>query len=141
MFSKILVPVDISSPEPGIKSCGQARIMQKEWNAEVHLLSVVPGYSMPLVAGFFPDDALKKMQATILADLQRLAGELFETAPQCTVRSGKRSHEILAFADEYKPDLIVFGCRPKEMIGGELMLGSVGLSVAERAKCNVLVAR
>lgn len=141
MFSKILVPVDMSSPEPGKKSCAQARKMQQEWNSEVHLLSVVPGYSMPLVAGFFPDDALQKMQATILADLQKLAAEQFETVPPCTVRSGKRSHEILSFADEYQPDLIVFGCRPKEMIGGELMLGSVGLAVAERAKCNVLVAR
>jgi len=141
MFSKILVPVDMSSPEPGKKSCAQAFKMQQEWKSEVHLLSVVPGYSMPLVARFFPADALDKMQATILADLKKIAIEYFDSAPECTVRSGKRSHEILGFADEYKPDLIVFGCRPKEMVGGELMLGSVGLAVAERAKCNVLVAR
>ncbi len=141
MFSKILVPVDMSSPEPGKKSCAQAQKMQKAWNSEVHLLSVVPGFSMPLVAGFFPEDALDKMQATVLSDLKKLAADYFDTVPPCTVRSGKRSQEILAFADEYKPDLIVFGCRPKDMVGGELMLGSVGLSVAERAKCNVLVAR
>lgn len=141
MFSKILVPVDMSSPEPGKKSCDQARQMQQEWQSEVQLLSVVPGYSMPLVAGFFPDDALKKMQATILADLKKLAAEHFDSVPVCVVKSGKRSQEILAYADEYGPDLIVFGCRPKEMVGGELMLGSVGLSVAEKAKCNVLIAR
>jgi len=141
MFNKILVPVDMSSPEPGAKSCAQARQMQEAWGAEVKLLSVVPGYSMPLVSTFFPEDAMEKMQATVLADLQKVAGKYFDNVPECEVISGKRSQEILRFADEWKPDLIVFGCRPKDMVGGELMLGSVGLSVSEKAKCNVLIAR
>ena len=141
MFSRILVPVDMSSPEPGIKSCVQARKMQEDWDAKISLLSIVPGYSMPLVAGFFPADALEKMQQTVLGDLQRIAEKYFETVPECHVRSGKRSQEILKFANDYQPDLIVFGCRPKDIAGGELMLGSVGLSVAERATCNVLIAR
>jgi len=141
MFSRILVPVDMSSPEPGAKSCVQARKMQDEWGAEVQLLSVVPGYSMPLVAGFFPEDAMEKMQATVLRDLKNVAGKYFDKEPECVVTSGKRSQEILKHADDWKPDLIVFGCRPKDMVGGELMLGSVGLSVSERAKCNVLIAR
>lgn len=141
MFSKILVPVDMSSPEPGSKSCVQAKEMQEAWGAEVHLLSVVPGYTMPLVAGFFPADAMDKMQATVLHDLKLVAERYFDKVPECSVTSGKRSQEILKFADEYKPDLIIFGCRPKDMVGGELMLGSVGLSVSERARCNVLIAR
>lgn len=141
MFSKILVPVDMSSPEPGAKSCVQAKQMQEAWGADVKLLSVVPGYSMPLVSTFFPEDAMEKMQATVLADLQKVAARYFDKAPDCEVISGKRSQEILNFADEWKPDLIIFGCRPKDMVGGELMLGSVGLSVSEKAKCNVLIAR
>ena len=141
MFSKILVPVDMSSPEPGAKSCVQARQMADSWGAEVQLLSVVPGYSMPLVSTFFPEDAMEKMQATVLSDLKKVAAKYFDKVPECIVVSGKRSQEILAYADEWKPDLIVFGCRPKDMVGGELMLGSVGLSVSEKAKCNVLIAR
>jgi len=141
MFNKILVPVDMSSPEPGSQSCTQARNMQDAWGAEIHLLSVLPGYSMPLVSTFFPEDAMEKMQATVLADLKRVAEQYFDSPPKCTVISGKRSQEILRFADEWKPDLIIFGCRPKDMVGGELMLGSVGLSVSEKAKCNVLIAR
>lgn len=141
MFSKILVPVDMASPDPGGKSCVQARQMQDAWNAEIQLLSVVPGFTMPLVSTFFPEDAMDKMQATVLADLKKVAAKYFDNVPECVVTSGKRSQEILRVADEWKPDLIVFGCRPKDMVGGELMLGSVGLSVSERAKCNVLIAR
>jgi len=141
MFSKILVPVDMSSPEPGVKSCPQARQMQDAWNAEICLLSVVPGYSMPLVSAYFPQDAMQKMQATVLADLKKVADKYFENQPECVVKSGKRAAEILSFSEEHGSDLIVFGCRPKDVVGGELMLGSVGLTVSERAKCSVLVAR
>jgi len=84
---------------------------------------------------------MDKMQATVLSDLKKVAAKFFDNVPECVVISGKRSQEILRFADEWKPDLIVFGCRPKDMVGGELMLGSTGLAVSERAKCNVLVAR
>jgi len=141
MFSKILVPIDMSSPEPGSKSCVQARQMQDAWGAQIQLLSVVPGYSMPLVSTFFPEDAMEKMQATVLADLKKVATNFFDTVPECEVVSGKRSQEILRYAEQWQPDLIIFGCRPKDMVGGELMLGSVGLSVSEKAKCNVLIAR
>lgn len=141
MFNKILVPVDLSSPEPGARSCPLARKMVDESGSTVHLLSVMPGYSMPLVSTFFPADAMEKMERTVLADLKKVGEQFFDNNPDCSVVSGKRSQEILRFADEWKPDLIIFGCRPKEMAGGELMLGSVGLSVSEKAKCNVLIAR
>jgi len=141
MYSKILVPVDMSSPEPGLKSCPQARKMQDAWGAEICLLSVLPGYSMPMVSTFFPEDAMKKMEATVLADLEKLAANYFDKQPECIVSSGKRAAEIIKMADSWGSDLIVFGCRPKDAVGGELMLGSCGLTVAERAKCNVLVAR
>ena len=141
MFSKILVPVDMSSPDPGVASLPHARQMQDLWNSEVCLLSVVPGYSMPLVANYFPQDALKKMEATVLSDLKKVAGKYFDKEPECMVRSGKRAAEILSMSEDWGCDLIVFGCRPKDMVGGELMLGSCGLAVSERAKCSVLVAR
>lgn len=141
MYSKILVPIDMASPNPGGKSCDHARKMQDAWNADIQLLSVVPGFSMPLVSTFFPEDAMEKMQATVLADLRKVAAKYFDNMPDCAVTSGKRSQEILRVANEWKPDLIVFACRPKDKVGGELMLGSVGLAVAEHAKCNVLITR
>ncbi len=141
MFSKILVPVDMASPEPGVRSCAMANKLQATWGAEVRLLSVIPGYTMPLVSTFFPEDAQEKMKATVLQDLKKVGDTHMDTTPDCVVTSGKRSAEILNMAEEWQADLIVFGCRPKDAIGGELMLGSCGLTVSERAKCHVLIAR
>ncbi len=141
MFKRLLVPIDMSSPEAGARSCPRARELQDAFGAEVHLLSVLPGYTMPLVASYFPKNAIESMRSKVLEDMEALAERYFDNLPGMTVRTGKRAQEILQHASEWEADLIIFGCRPKDALGGELMLGSVGLAVSERAKCNVLIAR
>ena len=141
MFKKILVPVDLSSPEPGVRSCPRARTLSDMFDAEVMLLTVLPGYTMPMVASFFPPDAIEKMEQESRQKLTALGEEYFSRATGIDVRSGKRAKEIIKVAEEWHADLIVFGCRPKDALGGELQLGSCGTAVAERAKCSVLVAR
>lgn len=141
MFKRILVPLDMSSPETGVRSCPLARDLSKQFGAEVHLMSVMPGYNLPLVASYFPKDAQDKMKAQILTDMHKIGAEYFTDSVEYTVSSGKRAAEILELAEGWKSDLIIFGCRPKDALGGELMLGSCGSAVAERAKCSVLVAR
>ena len=141
MYKRILVPIDMSNPEAGARSCPVAESMVKSSGGQINLLSVLPGYNFPLIASYFPEDAQDKMKTKVLADMKAIAVKYFEEEPELTVRTGKRAHEILELAQEWKADLIVFGCRPKDALGGELMLGSVGMTVAERAKCNVFVAR
>jgi len=141
MYPRVLVPVDLSSPEAGLRSCPRAAELAESWGSTVQLLTVLPGYQMPLIASYFPDNAIENMRSKVSADLEELAKKYFKTAPEINVRSGKRAQEILAEALEWKADLIVFGCRPKDALGGELMLGSCGTTVAERAHCSVLVAR
>ena len=141
MFKKLLVPIDMSSPEAGLRSCPRARELQDAFGCEVHLMSVLPGYSMPMVAAYFPQSAVDAMREKVLGEMEVLAQRYFDKTPKISVRTGKRAKEILALADEWGPDLIVFGCVPKDALGGELMLGSCGQAVSERAKCSVLVAR
>ncbi|MDB4224261.1 universal stress protein [Granulosicoccus sp.] len=128
MFSKLLVPIDMSSPEAGLRSCPRARELQDAFGAKVHLMSVLPGYNMPMVASFFPKSAVDTMRAEVMEEMVVLATRFFETPPIISVRTGKRAEEILELADEWGPDLIVFGCRPKDVLGGALMLGSCGAS-------------
>ena len=141
MYSKLLVPIDMSSPEAGSLSCPRARELQDAFGGEVHLMSVLPGYSMPLVASYFPQSAVETMQEKVLTEMRVLAERYFDKAPMVSVRTGKRAIKILDFADEWGADLIVFGCRPKDALGGELVLGTCGLAVSARAKCSVLVVR
>lgn len=141
MFTRILVPVDMSSPEAGLRSCPRANEMADIWGGQVQLMTVLPGYSMPMVASFFPKTAVEEMRRKVTQDLEKLAERYFTKSPEINVRSGKRAFEILEEAKSWNADIIVFGCRPKDAVGGELMLGSCGTAVAERAPCSVLVAR
>lgn len=141
MFKRILVPVDMSSPEAGQRSCPRAAELADGWGSQVQLLTVLPGYNLPLVASFFPEDAVDAMREKVAAELAGLASTYFKAQPAINIRSGKRAHEILEEARGWESDLIIFGCRPKDALGGELMLGSCGTTVAERAPCSVLVAR
>ncbi len=141
MYERILVPIDMSSPETGARSCPVAQSMAKLSGGQVNLMSVLPGFNFPLVASYFPEDQQDRMKQNVLVDMRKIASKYFDNDPQLTIRTGKRSHEILKLAEEWEADVIVFGCRPKDALGGELMLGSCGITVAERAKCNVFVAR
>ncbi len=141
MYKRILVPVDMSSPEAGQRSCPQAAQLAEAWGAQVQLLTVMPGYKIPMVASFFPESAVEEMTKRVSKELQELAKQYFKTAPEIKVRNGKRAQEILDEAASWNADLIVFGCRPKDAVGGELMLGSCGTRVSEAAPCSVLVAR
>ena len=141
MYERILVPIDMSSPETGARSCPVAENMAKLSGGKINLMSVLPGYNLPLIASYFPADAQDKMKEKVLVDMKGIASKHFTSEPELTVRTGKRSHEILELAEEWKADVIVFGCRPKDALGGELILGSCGMTVAERAKCSVFVAR
>jgi nucleotide-binding universal stress UspA family protein len=96
---------------------------------------------MPLVASYFPLSAVESMREKIIKDLATLAERYFDEMPMISVRTGKRAKEILDLAEEWGPDLIVFGCSPKDVVGGELTLGTCGLAVSARARCSVLVVR
>lgn len=63
MFSKILYPIDV---EPGdLSQAFLPRVvdMARQWNAELSLAYVLPGFGMPIVATFFPAGAEQKMVA------------------------------------------------------------------------------
>jgi len=141
MYNRILVPVDMSSPESGQRSCPKAAALSEAWGAQVQLLTVLPGYKMPMVASFFPENAVEEMRSRVSQEMDQLGKQFFNESPTINVRSGKRAQEILEEAVSWRADLIIFACRPKDALGGELMLGSCGTSVAERAPCSVLVAR
>lgn len=64
--------------------------------------------------------------------------------PQWTVKAkatyGSPGWEILARADEYKPDLIVVGSHGRSMLG-RIWLGSVSQKIVTEANCSVRVTR
>ena len=53
MFKKVLVPVDLGEPAFSQQALALALREVRDNQAELHLVTVVPGYSNPIVAGYF----------------------------------------------------------------------------------------
>ena len=141
MYKRILVPVDLGREQNAIKLCKTAMGIAGD-DSDIRLITVAPGYGMPLVASFFPPDAQEKVLQELMRVLTRLAEEhLPHENVSVRVREGKRAQTVLEEAENWEADLIVVGSRKKLSHDGRRVLGSCSSSVADRAHCNVLIVR
>ena len=139
-YKKILVPVDLGREKNAIKLCRAADGLATE-DTEIRLITVAPGYGMPVVASFFPADAQKQVMAELLTMLTQLAKDSLGGSVSVRVREGKRAKMVLEEAENWGADLIVVGSRKKLSREGQRVLGSCSSSVADRAQCNVMIVR
>jgi nucleotide-binding universal stress UspA family protein len=94
------------------------------------------------------EELTRKREAEVLAEVETLAmkaaDRLHSIFPDWDVRAeacyGSPSSELLAKADEWKPDLIVVGSHGRSAIG-RFVLGSVSHKVVTEARCSVRIAR
>jgi len=56
MFNKILVPIDVDYPKTAAAVFKNAAAIAKLSNAEIRLVSVMPGFGMPIVASYISDE-------------------------------------------------------------------------------------
>jgi len=140
MYKKILVPVDMGRVQNAIKLCATAMKLAEE-DAEITLLTVMPGYGMSVVASFFPADAQEQALREVKKALRKMADENLSGNVRAVVHQGKRAKLILDEAREWGPDIIVIGTRRKASSDGKRLLGSCASSVADRADCAVLIVR
>jgi nucleotide-binding universal stress UspA family protein len=140
MFKTILVPVDLS--ELADDACRTACELARRDGARLHFLYVLPDYTYPVVAQYFPAEVQRQAQddaATALGDY--VAGlPLGDIEHQQHLRMGTVYREILDCAEEVRADLIVIASHAPRGIE-RLMLGSNAEKVAQRAHCSVLLLR
>ncbi len=141
MFNKILVPIDLSTEGTTKKLCVAANDIAEKYGSEVRLMTVVPDYGMSLVASYFPEGAQEKLKGEMKQKLEELANAFFSTSVNIHLIQGKRRQAILKEIDDYKPDLVMMGCRRKKSRLDERLLGATGTAVTDRATCSVLVIR
>lgn len=73
MYKHILVPVDLNEQGFADKAVQLAVWHAKHSNAEIHLLNVLPGIHMSMVATYFPKDAAAQMKNDVRAQLKAFA--------------------------------------------------------------------
>ncbi len=141
MFSKILVPVDLSTENMTEKLCKTANDLAQKYGSEVRLVTVMPDYGMPLVASYFPEGAQKKLKDEMQQKLNDIAENNFTISVECKLTQGKRRTAILKAIEDYSPDLVMMGCRRKKSRRNQRLLGATGTVVSDRAGCSVMIVR
>ena len=142
MYRQILVPVDLNDKGFSDKAVELAVWHAKHSNAEIHLLNVLPGIHMSMVASYFPKDAANQMKQDVKRQLQEFADKYIddEVLYKVHVAEGKTYSTILDHAEKLGADLIVMPSHKRSKID-KVVLGSVASKVVQNSPINVLVVK
>ncbi len=139
-LDKILVPTDFS--ETAQHALGYARDLAQRFDAEIHLLHVVPDPVAQGWAGEATGLIIPDLLQTWEADSERRLAEI--TVEGVTVERvtavGHDFVEILRCAGGNGIDLIVMGTHGRGAVK-HMLLGSVAEKVVRKASCPVLTVR
>jgi nucleotide-binding universal stress UspA family protein len=134
---RILVAVDGSNQS--VRAVKMASQMTKGLGAELTLIHVMNLREIPTLIAEAENGDVEEYGQMILGKAAKVA-MLYGIEPKAILRKGHIADQILRFADNYKPDIIIMGSRGYAKLKGSL-LGSVSQSVSSYAKCSVLIVR
>ncbi|KOO02789.1 universal stress protein [Vibrio nereis] len=142
MYKQILVPVDLNDQGFSDKAVEAAVWYAKNSSAQLHLLNVLPGIHMSMVATYFPKDAAVKMKHDVEQQLKKFAIDHIpdNVLYSINVAEGKPSSTILEYADKVGADLIVMPSHKRTKLD-KALLGSVANKVVQKSPVNVLVIK
>ena len=141
MYKEILLPVDLQETALSERAVVVAQDIANSYNANITVITVIPDFGMPMVANFFPEDAMRKARREVKAELQRFIESHFREPEkiQFDVAQGSPHKLIVRHAHVHKNDLIILPARAKDL--GKMLLGSCSTHVVESATCSVLIVR
>lgn len=142
MYKHILVPIDLNDKGFSDKAVELAVWHAKNANAELHLLNVLPGFNMPMVAAYFPENAEHQMKVDVKKQLDQFAETHItdKVNYKTYVAEGKTYTTILEYVDKLGADLIIIPSHRHSKVD-RVILGSVASKVVENSPVNVLVVK
>jgi len=142
MFKKILLPVDLQETALSDRAVGIASDLADHCGSEIVVLTVIPDFGMPLVANYFPEDAMRQAQADVRNELARFVEDRLGNSKvpvTIDVAQGSPHKVVVHYAARHGIDLIITPSRAKDI--GKIFLGSSATQIAERAPCSVMIVR
>jgi len=140
MFKKILVPIEVDYPDVAKAVYQKAAALAKQSGSEIQLVSVMPGFGMPIVASYISDEVRQEAEARFKGALEQFIKNNCDKSVSYTIRTGKNWEEIIKTADKWGADLIVvYHNRHREI--NEVFSSSCSQRVADNAHCSVLRLR
>ena len=140
MFNKILVPIDVDYPKTAAAVYRKAVALAQLSSAEVRLVSVMPGFSMPIVASYISDELKKETIKHYRTSFEEFIQANCDKETPYSIRIGKPWEEIIKAADKWGADLIVVYHNHRREFN-EVFSGSCSARVMEHANCSVLRLR
>ncbi|MCV6590019.1 MAG: universal stress protein [Marinobacterium sp.] len=142
MFAKVLVPVDLAELDFAHKALELAIREVKASNGELHLISVVPGFSNSMVASFISEKEHHDVLARVAAELKQFAADEIPEEINVVLRvvQGSPAEEVNRYIKKQGVELAIMRAHHRTRVG-EFLLGSVSSRVVERARCSVVVLK
>ncbi|MEN8245328.1 MAG: universal stress protein [Thermodesulfobacteriota bacterium] len=140
MFKKILVPIDVDYPKTAAAVYRKAAEIAKWSNAEIRLVSVMPGFSMPIVASYVSDEIREQAKKRLQESLENFIRDNCDPGVSYRVRTGKHWEKVIKTADNWGADLIItYHNRHRDM--NEMFSSACIWRVSDKANCSVLRLR
>lgn len=140
MFKKILVPIDVEYPRTSKAVYDNAADIARLMNAEIRLVSVMPGFSMPIVASFVTDEMKKEALKEFKKALKQFTDENCTEKVAAKVLIGKNHEVILKMAEDWDADLIVVYHNHRRKVN-EAFSQNCARMIIKNAQCSVLRLR
>lgn len=138
MFSKILVPVDLSIPDETQKLMTKARTLAAQWSSEVHVVSVIPSVGMPIVGSYMDEGFEVTAKSETEVELARqIAAAGLSATPH--VLTGTVYDRVISLAAALDVDLIVIAAHQPDL--KDYLLGSNAARLVRHSARSVLVLR
>ena len=141
MYENILFPVDLEHTVEAEKALKIAVDEAKRSKAKLSIMTVAPGFGMPIVASFFDEGAVKNALKEIARHLKQYVDENIpdDIETDAIVVEGNPAELILKQAQNGKIDLIVIASHNSQI--ENLLLGSCAAKVVRHANCTVTVVK
>ncbi len=140
MFKKILVPIDVEYPRTSKAVFDNAADIAKLSGAQIRLVSVMPGFSMPIVASFVTDEMKSEAQKEFKTALKTFTDKNCGENVSAKVLVGKHHEVILKMAEKWEADLIVVYHNHRRKVN-EAFSQSCAQKIVKNAECSVLRLR
>jgi nucleotide-binding universal stress UspA family protein len=141
MFKTILFTLDLAHAETWDKALPVALDATRAWQAQLHVMTVVPEVAVPAMMQAGPYDYEGRLVPEIRRALEQFVGAHVPADLQARpiVAYGSIYREILRVAAELPADLVVMAAhRPQ---AGDFLIGSNAERVSRRAPCTVMLVR
>lgn len=142
MFAKVLVPVDLAELDFAHQALELALREVKASGGELHLVTVVPGFTNSMVASYFSEKEHHDLVADIATQLKAFSQDQLpaDVNVKLRVREGSPAEEINRYIKKEGIELAIVRAHHRSKVG-EFLLGSVSSRVVERARCSVVVLK